>query len=68
MKRGYVSARSNRPDLNRSANHILRMTLEGKITLNLVPIDFDETKWENHDKVKQIESLLAIGKLFSIFL
>ena len=24
FKRGYVNARSNRPDINRAANHILR--------------------------------------------
>ena len=31
-KRGYVTARSNRPDVARAANHILRMALEGRVT------------------------------------
>lgn len=43
-KRGYVSARSNRPDLNRSANHILRMTLDGKIPVHMLPKGYNESK------------------------
>ena len=34
-KRGYVTARSNRPDIARAANHIMRMALEGRISLAL---------------------------------
>ena len=51
VKRGYVTARSNRPDLNRSANHLLRMTLEGKIPLHIVPMDYyaSESLWEGHE-------------------
>ena len=64
LKRGYVSARSNRPDLHRSANHILRMTLEGKITLALMPENYleDRDKWENHEKIKEVEDVLGLGK------
>ena len=51
VKRGYVTARSNRPDINRSANHLLRMTLEGKIPLHIVPKDYyaSGSRWVGHE-------------------
>ncbi len=63
LKRGFVTARSNRPDMNRAANHILRMTLEGKITLSLEPDSYwaEEDKWRAHPDAKAVEELLQIN-------
>ena len=56
VKRGYVTARSNRPDLNRSANHLLRMTLEGKIPLHTKPMDYyaSGSRWEGHEDTDRL--------------
>lgn len=40
MKKGFLTAKAARPDTNRAANGILRMTLAGQITLYLLPPDF----------------------------
>jgi hypothetical protein len=60
IKRGYTTARTNRPDVYRSANHIMRMTLEGKITLAFSPPDYDKDYWENHPNLVQINELLGL--------
>jgi len=62
VKRGYVTARSNRPDLNRSANHLLRMTLEGKIPLHIVPMDYyaSGSRWEGHEDTDGLRRLLGL--------
>ena len=60
IKRGYTTARTNRPDVYRSANHIMRMTLEGKITLAFLPPDYDKDYWENHPNLTQINELLGL--------
>ena len=63
---GYVTARSNRPDVSRSANHILRMSLEGKITLAYLPPGYVSQKtrdeYENHPDLVRISQLLALYK------
>jgi len=67
IKRGYNTARTNRPDLNRAANHILRMTLEGKITVNLRPRGFSclskaaIESLEADPDVAKIEKLLGLN-------
>lgn len=40
IKRGFLTAKAARPDTYRAANNILRMALDGKITLSLKPIGF----------------------------
>ena len=62
-KRGYVTARSNRPDVARAANHIMRMALEGKLSLALRPPDYNKDKWTHHPDIEIIEDLLAIHKV-----
>ena len=62
IKRGYTTARTNRPDVYRSANHIMRMTLEGKITLAFIPPDYDKDVWENHPNLVQINELLGLSE------
>ena len=49
FKRGYTTARSNRPDLNRSANHLLRMNLDGKIPLHIIPKGYFESRNRQED-------------------
>lgn len=48
-------------DVYRAANHILRMTLEGKITLSFLPPNYDQNVWENHPHLVQIRELLGLG-------
>lgn len=62
LKRGFLTAKAARPDTYRAANSILRMALDGKITLSLKPKGYSNQKkfWESHpelDKVKEIQSL-----------
>lgn len=61
-KRGYVTARSNRPDLNRSSNHLLRMTLDGKIPLHILPKGFHESgnRREGHEDTEALRRLLGL--------
>lgn len=42
IKRGFLTAKAARPDSNRAANSILRMALEGQITLFTLPPKFHE--------------------------
>ncbi len=62
LKRGYVTARSNRADLNRAANHILRMALEGKIAFCLEPQGYamERERWEGHPDLKAVRELLQL--------
>jgi len=66
QNRGYVTARSNRPDVSRSANHILRMSLEGKITLAYLPPGYVSQKtrdeYESHPDLVRISQLLALDQ------
>ena len=62
-KRGYVTARSNRPDIARAANHIMRMALEGKLTLCLRPPGYRKADWQGHPDTVIIKDLLALDKI-----
>lgn len=42
IKRGFLTAKAARPDTYRAANNILRMALDGKITLSLKPPGFHQ--------------------------
>lgn len=48
IKRGFITARAGRPDTYRAANHLLRMTLSGKICLALRPLGFTLNKSTKH--------------------
>lgn len=59
-QRGFLTARSARPDTYRAANNILRMALDGKIVLSLRPKGFFEKEdyWKGHGEVKDILEIL----------
>jgi hypothetical protein len=44
LKRGFFTAKASRPDVYRSANHILRLALDGRINLCLRPPGFNADK------------------------
>lgn len=44
IKRGFLTAKAARPDTYRAANNILRMALDGKITLSLKPPGFQRNR------------------------
>ncbi|XP_067662554.1 guanine nucleotide-binding protein-like 1 isoform X2 [Haliotis asinina] len=53
VKCGYHTARGARPDIYRAANHILRMTVDGRLRLNFTPPGYTESKdtWRSHPEV-----------------
>uniref|UniRef100_A0AAG5DCT0 Guanine nucleotide-binding protein-like 1 n=1 Tax=Anopheles atroparvus TaxID=41427 RepID=A0AAG5DCT0_ANOAO len=64
-KRGFLTAKTARPDTYRAANSILRMALDGKITLSLKPIGFIEMKDKlaidpELARVKEIQSMVEV--------
>lgn len=63
LKRGFLTAKSGRPDTNRAANSILRMALSGQITLCLFPPGFvtNEERWKTHDGISSVEAIKALG-------
>lgn len=58
MHRGFLTARSGRPDVYRAANHLLRMALDGRtLCLSFFPPDYLSQKgshWEQHEDVEKI--------------
>lgn len=44
IKRGFYTAKAARPDSHRAANHLLRMALDGKITMCLNPPEYNKKK------------------------
>ena len=62
-KRGYVTARSNRLDVARAANHIMRMCLEGRICLSLRPPGYDSEAFVSHPDKDVINHLLALDQV-----
>uniref|UniRef100_A0A6B2EDS3 Guanine nucleotide-binding protein-like 1 n=1 Tax=Phlebotomus kandelakii TaxID=1109342 RepID=A0A6B2EDS3_9DIPT len=56
IKRGFLTARVARPATYRSANHLLRMALDGKFNLHLLPPDFtkNEAMWLEHPELRDI--------------
>lgn len=59
-QRGFLTARSARPDTFRAANHILRMALDGKIVLSLRPEGFFARAeyWQGHTDNAEILQIL----------
>ena len=46
LKRGLLTAKAGRPDINRSGNLILRMGLDGRLCLALRPPGFTKNRGE----------------------
>lgn len=62
IKRGFLTAKAARPDTYRAANNILRMALDGKITLSLKPPGFHRNREQFQSdpelaKVREIQAL-----------
>lgn len=62
IKRGFMTKRAARPDVARAANHLLRLALEGRISLYLRPPNYkaEESKWESHPDVAEITTIQAL--------
>ncbi|GJQ68163.1 hypothetical protein Trydic_g16818 [Trypoxylus dichotomus] len=62
-KRGYLTAKAARLDSYRAANSLLRMALDGKICLSLMPPGYVERKdyWQSHPDVEVVKWILARG-------
>jgi hypothetical protein len=65
LKRGFLTAKAARPDTYRAANSILRMALDGKITLSLRPKGFKEKQdfWNSHPELETVKTIQALGKV-----
>ncbi len=65
LKRGFFTAKAARPDTYRAANSILRMALDGKITLSLRPKGFKEKQdfWNSHPELETVKTIQALGKV-----
>lgn len=61
VHRGFLTARSGRPDVYRAANHLLRMALDGRtLCMSFYPPDYLSQKtshWELHENVQAIERI-----------
>jgi ribosome biogenesis GTPase A len=60
VKRGYFTAKACRPDVYRAANEILRMSLDGRLCLSLLPPKFTKEKelWECHQETKELNDIV----------
>lgn len=58
VHRGFLTARSGRPDVYRAANHLLRMALDGRtLCMAFYPPDYlslKQSHWEQHDDIEKI--------------
>uniref|UniRef100_A0A6G1S8V5 Guanine nucleotide-binding protein-like 1 n=1 Tax=Aceria tosichella TaxID=561515 RepID=A0A6G1S8V5_9ACAR len=61
MHRGFLTARSGRPDVYRAANHLLRMALDGRtLCMSFYPPDYlsqQKSNWEQHEDIERIERI-----------
>ncbi|CAF1263187.1 unnamed protein product [Didymodactylos carnosus] len=66
IKRGFFTAKASRPDVYRSANHILRLALDGRINLYLRPIGFtaEKERWQCDPRSLELETSIksAVAK------
>ena len=62
IKRGFITAKAARPDTYRAANSILRMALDGKLTLSLRPVNYQDTDWECLPELEEVKKIQALGK------
>lgn len=63
LKRGFLTAKAARPDTYRAANSILRMALDGKITLSLKPKGYHAIKSWNQEELEKVKKIQALGKI-----
>lgn len=60
-KRGFLTARTARPDIYRAANHLLRMALDGRtICLRFHPPNYHQhepTHWATHPERAEVEAI-----------
>lgn len=63
IKRGFLTAKTGRPDYYRAANSILRMALDGKLTLTLRPVGYGDCFKQLLDdpELAKIEILQSLG-------
>lgn len=63
VKRGFLTAKAARPDSYRAANSILRMALDGKITLSLKPVGYFKNKefWATHEELEKVKAVQALS-------
>lgn len=61
VHRGFLTARSGRPDVYRAANHLLRMALDGRtLCMAFYPPDYlslKESHWEEHEEIEKISRI-----------
>lgn len=61
VHKGFLTARSGRPDVYRAANHVLRMALDGRtLCMASYPPDYlsqRQSHWEQHEHIKKIEKI-----------
>lgn len=60
-EKGFFTAKAGRPDVSRSANHMLRMALDGRtLCLSFYPPDYlsqKESIWEEHEGIEEISQI-----------
>uniref|UniRef100_A0A0K8ST48 Guanine nucleotide-binding protein-like 1 n=1 Tax=Lygus hesperus TaxID=30085 RepID=A0A0K8ST48_LYGHE len=63
-KKGFYTARTARLDTYRAANHLLRMILDGKISMHFAPPGYFEKKafWEEHPEVQSVKWVQAVNQ------
>ncbi len=61
IKRGYFTAKASRPDVYRAANELLRMALDGRLSLSLKPRDYFKNfqSWQEHPETIQLGEISA---------
>lgn len=61
VHKGFLTARSGRPDVYRAANHLLRMALDGRtLCMASYPPDYlcqKQSHWEQHEDIEKIERI-----------
>lgn len=63
IKRGFLTAKAARPDTYKAANNILRMALDGKLSLSFTPEGFtaNEEMWKNHPDLEAVIAIQALN-------
>jgi len=60
--KGFVTARTCRPDAYRAANMMLRFALDGRVPLGMTPPSYVESDWTDHKDTKLAESITAFKR------
>uniref|UniRef100_A0A336LYH6 Guanine nucleotide-binding protein-like 1 n=1 Tax=Culicoides sonorensis TaxID=179676 RepID=A0A336LYH6_CULSO len=64
LKRGFLTAKAARPDSYRAANSLLRMALDGKLTLALRPVGYLERidEFRESPELVEVERIQSLGR------